>query len=134
MHPSAPEGAGQPPHRPPIGKREKHLLLAGLGRPLHLGLKANCAYTREYPRMLVSLDVWDEAGNRGTYTERFTIGTTAGAGRDQHLLGRRGAGSKEGGCESPQGRLHDRSIATFFYGFCLLWEADDSASALRRKK
>jgi len=34
----------------------------------------------ENGEVLATLDVWDEAGNRGTYTERFTIGATAGAG------------------------------------------------------
>ena len=55
MHPNAPEGAGRTPHRPPIGKREKNLLLAGVGRHLDLGLKANCAYTGEYARMLAAM-------------------------------------------------------------------------------
>jgi hypothetical protein len=56
MHANTPKGApAATPHRPLIGKREKNLLLAGVGRHLDLGLKANCAYRGEYARMLAAM-------------------------------------------------------------------------------
>jgi len=48
------EGAPAP-HRSPIGRREKNLLLRGLEEYLDLGLKANCAYGTEFHRLVAGM-------------------------------------------------------------------------------